>query len=98
MTLTQRPAVNTQQSTKPIFDSDCTYVTDVQTPPCGPHPSREEISVDRLRGVGLSPVKLIIGWLNSAVMIHKGGNRYSFVPSAVPWLSCRHPAHRSSLA
>jgi hypothetical protein len=54
-------AVNTQQSTKPKFDSDCAYVTDVQTPPCGPHPSREEISVDRLRSVGLSAVNLSTG-------------------------------------
>src|SRR6266566_2110750 len=79
----QWSSVCTQQFTTPIFNGDCTYVTDVQTPPCGPHPSREEISVDRLRGVGLSAVKLISGYRNSAGMINKVGNCYSLLPLAI---------------
>src|SRR2546430_16488750 len=59
---------------KPTFDRDGAYITDVQTSPCGLHPSREKFSVDRPRGIGLSPVNQISSELSSGVVIDNVGN------------------------
>src|SRR5271157_2670916 len=57
-----------------MFDGDRAYVTDVQASPCWLHPSREEISVDGLRGVGLPSVNRIIDEFGPAVVVDKVGN------------------------
>ena len=53
---------------------DRAYITDVQTSPCGLYPSREKFSVDRPRGIGLSPVNQISSELSCGVVIDNIGN------------------------
>src|ERR1039457_3118959 len=67
-----------------MFDGDCAYSTDVQTPPGWLHPPREENSVHRLRGVGLSPVNQIADELGRAVVIDKVGHCDGLFTLTVP--------------
>jgi len=65
---------STHQLMKPTFDGDGAHLTDVQTSPCGLYPSREKFSVDRPRGIGLSPVNQITSELSCGVVIDNVGN------------------------
>jgi hypothetical protein len=73
-----------------MFDGDCAYVADVQTPPCGLHPSREEIFVDRLRGVGPSAINYITLYIHTSAVINKVDNYYSIFAMTISSPIDRH--------
>src|SRR5438874_10688053 len=75
---------------KPTFDGDGAYITDVQTPPCGLHPSREEFSVNCSRGMGLYPVNRITSELSCAVVIDKVANDDSLLRLTISCLIDRY--------
>jgi hypothetical protein len=66
-----------------MFDGDCAYGTDIQTSPCRLYPSREEISVDNPRIVGLSPVNPNTDEFGRAVVIDKIRNRNGLFTLAI---------------
>ena len=74
-----------------MLDGDCAYSTDIQTPPCRLYPSREEISIDNPRGVGLSPVNPNTDEFGRAVVIDKVRNRDGLSTLTMSRLIDRYP-------